>query len=1099
MSFFTRKYAWSIATLALIAGCGGSEETPDAEVFDTLPAKQLTVRFPVQQWVNQVAVQAVDFPDRDLPVIDMAGGSASVDLPSDLDDSLLILRAGRRDEAAQAVAQQEGTTIDTPQGPPARIYSELLLTGAQLQRMGASFNPLGDYISRRTNDYVELLTNERIRHYQDQMAAQFITQDLTGDGHVDFDDALVFDPSNALHRGRLSFNYEVALHEPLPNGHSLARAYSDFPDTLHEDLTHALEIYEGISPPSSNNNLLATVHIDVDAGGSVRIDEMPQLELNESNPRFIHRYERTVSQGQQLTLHAQAQEGWKLVRWAGCPAVQSDNSCRIALDEDVEVSAQFGLLEHELVDGVAGVIEMDKHGQSVQPYAMEYSGNTVLIRNVTDPALRAALNQAVPTTVLARKNRVYPLQQIEQVLADSVDGAWRFAIQHVEPTEVYTAFSAFDAGEVAQFEDVEHISIAVDGETDASHDMLRMSPLRQVTWIPGLGRALPAGHGYYLVDGGADGFKLVRSQSQVQTLQGTDATQSMALACAENPQAPDCVQLARQAGLTGAAKCRLLADVLPTSDLSCNVGLFELELEAKVADTTLVGKFSLEANLSVKPYGSMSFRWMPLPVFPFAVADFSSSGRGVVDFTLGSKAFVGLGSKSQAFKEMGTPKIDGLMYWSTIMFPSTHSGLELASMANGYGHVPAIQGPAEAAANIPAGQNSVPVELKRFSAVTTDKKSLLTVSMLLNTASPAGVVFPVKIKASIVAETTGAMGLELKAAQRVRFFYDMDADIGAKCKKVLVTLCYGIKIPQRVSGNVKVKSYQKFSAGLVANGEIAPGIKIQITAGPRTIAEELLSASAGVSVPIYAVGQVLGFAYSNFPEDALNQIPTNCGVSGNAIAFGIDFKVSASAVIQPALQFKAKKINVTLKLLPNVNIFSWEDRRPILPATLRKFMKSPDGVQYECMPVDKRPARYVSQDHLWKAGDLNWDQLTQKLTTSLRLIREDNGRLALYALTRADDRYDDRDGGKGRGAVSSQKELWSSGITDHPGSRIAFEKKTGQLVVYDLREKKLKAWPDKPTANNPESNSLHMHEQGYLEILDASGKQLWRSNSPPKK
>ena len=1113
MRFPFQKYWLIPAFTLLLQACGGGDGsdgwTPSSS---NRPAAATVVSLlPGAAQHDLLTVQAVDFPDRDLPEASFSGAVATLQLPDDLADQLLTLRIGKVNESARLAAQQEGTTVDTPQGSPATHYGHLLLTGRQLQQFGVIANPLSDYISRRTDDYVELQTNERIRHYQDDMAAQFIRSDLTGDGVVNFDDALAFNPQLQPHLQRITFDYLSAIRSPLSSGLTLEQTYTQAPDQLDAALQEAFEAYESVSPPSQDQNTLGSLSIDTDAGGSIHIAEQPQVTLDASNPRMIYRYDRSASPPATLTLRATPDEGWKFVRWAGCPETLSDGGCRVIANQDEHVSAQFGLTENTLLENITGLIELDSHNAS---YDALYTGDVVQISQVSNPALVQALNNASVNTVLARFSAEYALQRITAVLPASTPSSWRFQVQDVEPGEVYSAVSAFDSGEVAMFDEVAQVKITLNGEEDPQLQKLQqqtqklrststastgqssqLNAARDLTvWIPGYGRAIPAGHGYYLVDGGNGGFQLLRSESTVQLSSGQAAVRSVASACATNPSAPDCTLLsvsssshaktlaARSAKAAASpAKCTMLVDLLPDQNLGCNVSLLEIKFQQGI----LLGKFKLEGNLAVTPYGSMSLRWMPLPVFPFAAVDFSANGRGVIDLTVGAEALAGVGNSSQAFGAVGVKDDKGNTQWNNLTFPANQSADSMSAMASGAGGTAPNTGVDEAAAKLPAGQTSSPAELKRVKTVS-DTKTLLGIELLLNRASPSGVVFPVKLKAGITATTEGAIGLQVKMAKQVRMFYDMDVDIGARCKKVLkVTLCYGIKIPQRASGNFKVKTYSKMSMGVVANGEFSPGVQLAVTAGPRGVAESLLEGSAGASLPLALVGQIGGMQASNFPQDAVKQLPPTCGVTGKSLAFGMDLKLAAAAKLKPGIEVKLGGKEVKITLLPEIKIFSLEHRIPLIAAKLYSFPPAPGGAGSEqCLPIDQRSAAAVPAEVTWRVGELNWDQLNQVVTKTHQLIREDNGNLVLYALKRAG----------GTGGVTGKSKVWESGFTDHPGGRVAFDRTAGRLIAYDLREKVLKKWPDDKTAKRQVGSTLVLTSAGKLEIRNASNARLWTIN-----
>ena len=140
MTFPFQKYWLIPAITLLLQACGGGSDGGDGWTpsSNSRPAAATVVSLlPGAAQHDLLTVQAVDFPDRDLPEASFSGAVATLQLPDDLADQLLTLRIGKVNESARLAAQQEGTTVDTPQGSPATHYGHLLLTGRQLQQFGA--------------------------------------------------------------------------------------------------------------------------------------------------------------------------------------------------------------------------------------------------------------------------------------------------------------------------------------------------------------------------------------------------------------------------------------------------------------------------------------------------------------------------------------------------------------------------------------------------------------------------------------------------------------------------------------------------------------------------------------------------------------------------------------------------------------------------------------------------------------------------------------------------------------------------------------------------------------------------------------------------
>jgi hypothetical protein len=210
----------AMAAALLVAACGSSGG-PDGVIRPAPGTHQ--VALPTTA-ITHAYAQSMQFPERFVSeAATVAGQPLVLQVPPDLQDSMVLVRMSSMDaEFSKMLGRAgQGVQVDTPQGSVGTTYAYLLLTGKQLSQGNVIFSPLSDYISRQMDDYVHTLSPERIAYYQDLMAANLIQTDLSGDGVINFTDALVFNPSNQTHLESLSFDYNAAMTQLLSSGRSL--------------------------------------------------------------------------------------------------------------------------------------------------------------------------------------------------------------------------------------------------------------------------------------------------------------------------------------------------------------------------------------------------------------------------------------------------------------------------------------------------------------------------------------------------------------------------------------------------------------------------------------------------------------------------------------------------------------------------------------------------------------------------------------------------------------------------------------------------------------------------------------------------------------
>lgn len=1081
LNFLLRSSALVLATV--LAACGGGSGDGDSVLPAPPAAGTHRVALPVA--VDQVHVELVDMPDLDLPEVHIKDQSFQTAVSAQYQNDMLLLQLRRSDPQTQSFPPPGGK-IETSGGNPGTTVAYVLVTGRDLQEQSVTFSPLTDYITRNVMAYTERLPAARVRYFQDQLAAALIEQDLTGDGVVDYRDALAFNPDSGAHRRRLAFDYQSMANDPLGGGASLMQTYAaatgDGPgtaearmDAITQALAAAFDPLETVPLPDPALFQVAVMEFDADYGGSVTIDEEPGLVLNAANPRLLRRVELGEGARRSFTLRAvpQADADMRFARWVGCPRENADRSCTVPATGDQRVGAQFQLDGDMLMQGIAGVVKLGQFEESA--YAVNLNEAGVLsVSGVASATLAQQLAAAGPGHVIATMNWRYPLRRITAVLPGNTASSFRFSTDNIEIYDVYQAFSTLETGREPTIDDVASVQVSADLPSGTPKASVSGTPASAAAashaWIPGYGRGVDAGNGYYLVKNPEGrGFALIAAPAGVTQVSGASALQAMGAACARDSNAPDCAALKAGSGSASLSK----GFKLPGGEFVLGKG----------EDPTLIGSFKLAMTMDFQDSkGSLTFLWSLLgPGF-----DLRGNLRGNLVITKTFDLFAGFQGKVDYAKSMsaamcgkgkevpvGNPKGDSPQALINQMQSTEDDGDDLGRAGAALGEA------SEIGVSFCAGPGGNSVNGGKGSVDLIDP-SKLRVSIQLNSVTPEGLLAPIKAHIGVTAKMKGKIGVTAHFEHRQVLPYDVDVDIGVPCRKRwLVTVCAppvplsSWKSPQRLEGKVGYYSNYRYSLGAVANAEFAPGVDLTLTMGPRSIAEELVTVGAGVSLPMGIVGKISGFQGSNFPEDVAAEPPQRC-YGRFSYATSLALRLSVYAKLVPKLDVPGlKKLSESLHPM---DIFSKYVDYDLVPAKLRKGTGQlfADDRQ-ACLPLSERPARYFAESQSWGRGDLQWNQPSIIYTRNRKLVMGMDGNFVLYGLDRTDG---------GTGGIKAEVLLWSTNTQNYPGARVSFGD-DGLLTVHDLFER-LRFSSGKP------ARKLVLRADGALVLLDDDGNVITR-------
>jgi len=253
-----------------------------------------------------------------------------------------------------AVTGGEDTDADddgVPDGAPTPNAGTIhaLMTAAEFNRGGFQVTAISDIAWRYARNLVGQVDDAGLRIRLGDIARNFFEEeaDIDGDGDLDENDIRAFDPTDAVHKGQLKFDYQD-LFLTDDNGHSIINCYhgnkeSVLPELLVEKFGAQMTLYP--TPDTRNPNVKIRVvpfgrgQVASDAGDIDYDSERDQAE------NVIHDFFKK-DMAQKVVLTATPTEATEILGWKGCDSVSEDlTQCECVQDRDHEVRVSFGYKE----------------------------------------------------------------------------------------------------------------------------------------------------------------------------------------------------------------------------------------------------------------------------------------------------------------------------------------------------------------------------------------------------------------------------------------------------------------------------------------------------------------------------------------------------------------------------------------------------------------------------------------------------------------------------------------------------------------------------------------------------------------------------------
>ncbi len=227
---------------------------------------------------------------------------------------------------------------DTPYANKGAIHA--LVRDQQLGTRAVNVSILTDIAWRYSRAQIARWTDEDLSDRLNEIAATLLSQDLDGDGDIDYDDLLAFDPRQDTHLEALNFDYRELLSQG-DNGASLADGYRNGDDASVNSLLDAFLGAE-LSPYEAKDVKSATARIEIVPLGDGNIlsdDQKISIDTDNENIAAVFDYPKSDTP---IVLTATPKRGREIESWSGCDAVSDDLSrCTIAPNIDRQVVISF--------------------------------------------------------------------------------------------------------------------------------------------------------------------------------------------------------------------------------------------------------------------------------------------------------------------------------------------------------------------------------------------------------------------------------------------------------------------------------------------------------------------------------------------------------------------------------------------------------------------------------------------------------------------------------------------------------------------------------------------------------------------------------------
>ncbi|RWX45676.1 hypothetical protein H206_01437 [Candidatus Electrothrix aarhusensis] len=211
--------------------------------------------------------------------------------------------------------------------------------------------PLTEIGWRYVENMIPTVSAEELNIRIADLARYLIKTDISGNGTVDWDDILAFDPANAAHRDKLAFNYNWLTTANDEGQTILASLQAGATEAVLAQLDATFSWLMTRFPVSDSRYHSVKIELAVFGSGSAASGAPHNLSVNSTlaEPVYEDHIFLPENASEQITFTAVPTAETQILSWTGCETVSADLSqCTVPLNKSQSVVVNFGWIETQL-------------------------------------------------------------------------------------------------------------------------------------------------------------------------------------------------------------------------------------------------------------------------------------------------------------------------------------------------------------------------------------------------------------------------------------------------------------------------------------------------------------------------------------------------------------------------------------------------------------------------------------------------------------------------------------------------------------------------------------------------------------------------------
>ncbi|MCI5163220.1 MAG: hypothetical protein D3917_14615, partial [Candidatus Electrothrix sp. AX5] len=211
--------------------------------------------------------------------------------------------------------------------------------------------PLTEIGWRYVENMIPTVSTEELNIRLADLARYLVKSDISGNGTVDWDDILAFDPANAAHRDKLAFDYNWLTTANDEGQTILASLQTGKTEAVLAQLDATFSwLMTRFSVPDSRYRSVK-VKLSVFGSGSAASGAPHNLSVDSTlaEPIYEDHIFLPENASEQITFTAVPTAETQILSWTGCETVSADLSqCTVPLNKSQSVVVNFGWIETQL-------------------------------------------------------------------------------------------------------------------------------------------------------------------------------------------------------------------------------------------------------------------------------------------------------------------------------------------------------------------------------------------------------------------------------------------------------------------------------------------------------------------------------------------------------------------------------------------------------------------------------------------------------------------------------------------------------------------------------------------------------------------------------